>query len=195
MLFYCAKITKIRLLIELLRELSAHYTDVQFDQPETRKAFIKLREEAEAMRYEILAAMDLAFADDDNLLYKLSKIREGNSVPDLVQDMSDIKVVYENNAALLDRINFDKSIVERIPQVNSELSRLLANATPDKSDKPETRIERDKVYTVLKDMLTEFNRVGRYTFRHDPARAENYSIAYYSRKRKTKEANPAAQAA
>jgi hypothetical protein len=86
-------------------------------------------------------------------------------------------------------------LLERIPGIVTELSRLLAKASLDRSGTPGMRIERDKVYTILKDMLLEINRVGRYTFRHDPARAPGYAIAYTPCKRKAKEEKTAVKTA
>jgi hypothetical protein len=187
-----AKIDRISLLIELLREASATYNDVQFDQPEMQKQFKKLREQAEWLRSEMLSAMDLAFAGDQNLQAKVAKIREGSSAADLIQDMSDAKVICESNAALLKAINFDKTVLDKIPDISTQLSQLLAKATVDKSGQPDLRIERDKIYTVLKDMILELNRYGRHAFRDDQKHAAAYSIAYTPRKTKAAPVAPAA---
>lgn len=99
------------------------------------------------------------------------------------------------DAKELAKCNYDTAKITKIRLLIELLRELSALYTDVQFDQTETRIDRDKVYTVLKDMLIELNRVGRYTFRHDPVRAENYSIAYYSRKRKAKEAKPTAQTA
>lgn len=185
------KLPSIALHIKALTELSAIYSDVQFDQPDTQKAFVKLREEAEAICFELLTAMDYAFSSDENLMGKTSKIREGNSIADLIQDLVDAKVTCVNNISLLQAINFDETLLEKAETVSSQLADLLAKATLDRSDSPEQRIERDKVFTILKGMLKELSYAGYYTFRNDPAHAERYSLVYTPRKRRTKKVTDA----
>jgi hypothetical protein len=128
-----AKLQPIALHIKALTELSAIYNDVQFDQPDTQKAFVTLREEAERICSEILSAMDYAFSADENLMGKISKIREGNSIADLIQDLVDAKVICENNLSLLQQINFDETLLEQAQTVSSQLADLLAKSTLDKS--------------------------------------------------------------
>jgi hypothetical protein len=59
------------------------------------RKFKHLRRKAEALAADILAATDLAVAGDQNLLTKLSKIREGDLATDPIQDLSDITVIVE----------------------------------------------------------------------------------------------------
>jgi hypothetical protein len=181
------KLESIRLHIEALKEQAAIFNDVQFDQPTNQKEFYKLREEAEMIRFEMLSAMDFAFAGDESLLGKASRLREGGSNADLIQDLIDGKVICESNKELLDGIGFDMTILDRAQVLSAQLSDLLAKATLDRSESPEIRIERDKVFTILKGMLQELSRAGFYIHRLDPTRAARYSLTYTSRKRKVKE--------
>lgn len=182
-----SKINTIGLYIGALREQSALYNNVVFDLPETQREFVKAREEAEEVRYEMLCAMDYAFANDENLCAKVSRIREGNSNADLIQDLTDAKVICESNIALLESINFDKTILDRIQPLTTRLSSLLAKATLDKQETPEQRLERDKLFTLLKGMLKELSMAANYTFRHDSEYASRYNINYTPRKKKSKE--------
>jgi hypothetical protein len=77
--------------------------------------------------------------------------------------------------------------VSIVRTVSSQLADLLAKATLDRTETSEHRIERDKVFTILKGMLKDLCRAGYYTFRNNQAYAERYSLAYTPRKRKTKE--------
>jgi hypothetical protein len=156
------------------------------------RKFKQLRLKAEALRADILAAMDLAFAGVQNLLTKLSKIREGDLVADLIQDLSDITVIAEKNADLLKAINFDLTILDTIPEFCIQLSQLLAQSTLDKGARPVEKTEFDKIYDELEKMLVELNRVGRYALRNDQAHATTYSLSYRPQKAKAKKATPAA---
>ncbi len=182
-----SKLEDIALHIQALRQQSAAFNYVQFDTPETAKKFYSLREEAEETRYELLAAMDYAFADDPKLLEKCSRVREGGSHADLIQDLLDIKVICDSNLELLDKIKYDKTLLERIPSLSKELASLLAKATLDKSESSEERVLRDKIFTILKGKMRELSFAGKYAFRHEPNHVTRYSISYTPRKRKSKE--------
>jgi hypothetical protein len=183
-----AKIDRIESLVELLRVTSAQYNDIKFEQPAQSRKFKQLRQKAESLRGDILAAMDLAFASDQNLLTKSAKIREGDSAPDLIQDLSDIAVIAGKNAELLKAINFDLTVIDTIPDLCTQLSQLLAQSTLDKSARPVEKSDLDRIYDQLEKMLVELNRVGRYTFRDDQGHATTYSLSYRPKKRKGKKA-------
>jgi hypothetical protein len=188
-------IEKISLLIDALRHLASVYSEIRFDQPEMYKSFIKLREEAEFLRFEMLCALDLIAAEDENLKATIGRIREGGSNADLIQDLSDLLVICESNKALLDGIGFDMSILEKVQEVYPELSKLLAKATLDRSESPELRIDRDKAFGMLIKNLTTLNNYGKYAFRLNAAKASAYSINYTPRKRTKKEPELAATVA
>jgi hypothetical protein len=179
-----AKIDRLELLVELLRVTSAQYNDIKFEQPAQSRKFKQLRQKAKDLRADILAAMDLAFAEDQNLLGKLAKIREGDSAADLIQDLSDIAVIAGKNAELLKAINFDLASIDTIPDLCTQLSQLLAQSTLDKSARPVEKTDLDRIYDQLEKMLVEVNRVGRYTFRDDQGYATTYSLSYRPRKGK-----------
>ncbi len=181
-----SKFARMELLIAVLRELSGSFTDVQFDQPESRNQFIILRDEAELLRFEMLSALELLGRDDPLLLTKIGRIREGSSHSDMIQDLTDAKVVCEGQMEKLKNINFDISILDRVPELSSQISSLLAKATLDKSLSSELRLERDKAYTLLRDLLQELVSTARYAFRHNPARGSKFTLSYSPIKRKEK---------
>ncbi|GEM_PF-3359123 len=181
-----SQLEEIDLLISALICQQAIFSDVRFDNPETAKQFNKEREEGIEIRYELLSAMDLAFADDPNLLAKLSRIREGGSNADLIQDLMDIKVVCESNLELLNTVKYEESYLERIPTLSKSLLSLLSKATLDRSESPEVRVLRDKIYTILKKKIKKLSRFGLYSFRHKPKYASRYSMTYTPRGRKPK---------
>lgn len=181
-----SQLEEIDLHINALTCQQAIFSDVRFDNPETAKQFIEERDEGIEIRYELLAAMDLAFADDPNLLAKLSRIREGGSNADLIQDLMDIKAVCESNLELLNTVKYEESYLERIPALSKSLLSLLSKATLDRSESPEVRILRDKIYTILKKMVNKLSRFGLYSFRHKPSYASRYSMTYTPRGRKPK---------
>lgn len=181
-----SKFARMELLIAVLRELSGSFNDVQFDQPEFLGVFLKLREEAELLRFEMLSALELLGRDDLLLLTKIGKIHEGSSHSDLIQDLTDAKIICESQIEKLKNINFDPSILDRVPELSSQLSSLLAKATMDKSLSSELRLERDKAYTLLRDLLQELVSTARYAFRNDPARGSKFSLSYSPIKRKVK---------
>lgn len=148
-----SRLDKIVLHIQALTCQQATFADVRFDTPEAAKEFNKLRDEATEIWYELLAAMDYAFADDPNLLAKLGRIREGGSNDDLIQDLVGIKVVCESNLELLDKVKYENSYQDRIPFLSKSLRSLLSKATLDRSESPEVRILRDKICTILKKMV------------------------------------------
>jgi hypothetical protein len=184
-----SKLDEIELHIDALTCQQAIFNDVRFDNPETARQFNEEREEGIEIRYELLAAMGCAFAEDPNLMAKLSRIREGGSNADLIQDLMDIKAICESNLELLNTVKYEESYLERIPTLSKSLLSLLSKATLDRSESPEVRILRDKIYTILKKMVIKLSRTGLYAFRHKPKYASRYSMTYTPRGRKPKKKN------
>jgi F0F1-type ATP synthase delta subunit len=74
----------------------------------------------------------------------------------------------ESDQELLDKVGFDFTILEQIPDMVSKLANLLAKATADQSESPILRIARDKGDTVLRNLLDELVRYGRLVTLNTP---------------------------
>lgn len=146
-----------------------------------------MREIADDLIYNCLAFFDVAFYGDSELMTKIRQIRAGGSHADNIQDLLDIKKVAENNKELLDKVGFDFSVLDQIPETASKMANMLAKSTADNSDSPIQRVARDKIYTVLRDLLDELVRYGRLATRDDIRIQAQYNISYRPAKRKVKE--------
>jgi hypothetical protein len=187
---YNYDISKLKIIPELcnqLRDKSADFFDVRFDQSKSQKEFLKMREIADDLIYSCLAFFDVAFYGNSELMTKVSQIRAGGSHADSIQDLVDIKKVAENNKELLDKVGFDFSVLDQIPEMASKMANMLAKSTADNSESPVQRVARDKVYTVLRDLLDELVRYGRLATRDNLKIQAQYNISYRPAKRKAKE--------
>jgi hypothetical protein len=160
---------------------------MRFEQTNSQKKFIEMREAADNLISDCLAYFDVAFFGRADLMSQVSQIRAGDSHADNIQDLIDIKITAEKNKELLDKVGFDFSVLEQIPEMASKMANLLAKATADNSETPEQKIARDKIYTVLRNLLDELVRYGWLATRNDPKIQNQYTINYRPVKRKAKE--------
>ena len=170
------EIQKIPQLISASREILSQFSMISFPTPASRMAWEKGREEGEALIYDLKAAMDYSFQNHPELLSQVSVIRQGASNADFIQDLSDAHVLCRENRDLLDAIHYDFANVERAAVLTNELSGLLAQATLDKSDTPELRIDRDKCFTLLKKSVDAAIRQARFIYRNEKKTASQFMI-------------------
>ena len=134
-------------------------------------AFIEFRE-------ELIDHMEFAYRNDEHLMQKLAKIKEGNSQADAVQDMSDLSVLGTANLAPLEAIKYDTTLVATAATKADEMATLLGAVNGHLYIDDETKVIRDKAFTLLKGVVDEIRSYGRFVFRKDPDHAKFYSSKY-----------------
>jgi hypothetical protein len=150
-------------------------------------------EEAQKMANQITAAFDLrdklvhhftfAFRKEPELLSKVQIIREGYSLADMLQDLSDLNVLGKENVELLKAIGLDLKLLDEAAMQADELSVVLARANGESGDNADAKDIRDKTYTYMKLASDEIREVGQYVFYRDSDRKKGYVSQYLKRVR------------
>jgi hypothetical protein len=160
------------------RYTEAVWRNMRLRQEDAQKIWVTEREKGYEMREELLAAMDLAFDEDEDLLQRLSEIREGESHADMVTDVGALAELAREQKALMEAIGFDMQIAEQAAQLADRLARLLGEADADRLEDAEEKKIRDKAYTYLSTAVRKIRKCGKYVCRHEPERLKGYTSEY-----------------
>lgn len=129
-------------------------------------------------RNDLIDHMEFAYRKDEHLMQKLAKIKEGSSQADAVQDMSDLSVLGADNLAPLEAIHYDTTLVATAATKADEMATLLGAVNGHLYIDDDTKVIRDKAFTLLKEVVDEIRSYGRFVFRKDPDHAKFYSSQY-----------------
>ena len=128
-----------------------------------------------------------AFRADEALMKKVHAIRAGRGHAVMIQDLSDIAVLGRANLPLLEAINFDAKELDFAANLSSALANLFAQANGERFSENNSKLMRDRMYTLLKHAVDEVYSCGRYLFWNDEKRLKMYRSAYeYSHRTKLK---------
>jgi len=144
-----------------------------------KEAQIEWREEspqAYALRDELLHHFSFAYRDRDDLLNKVSRIREGYSNADMVQDLLEAAILGEKNPEPLVAINFNMDLLSQARNVSLRMSELLAAANGANDESSETKLLRDKAFTLLDEVDKTIREFGRYVFWKDDEKRDRYQL-------------------
>lgn len=162
------------------RYSEAIWRNMRLRQEDAQKIWVNERIKGYDMREELLAAMDLAFDDDEDLLQRLSEIREGESHADMVTDVGALAELGREKKELMEAIGFDMEEVEQAARLADRLARLLGEADADRLEDAEEKKIRDKAYTFLATAVRKIRKCGKYVCRHEPERLKGYISEYIS---------------
>lgn len=135
------------------------------------------------LRDKLLHDFRYAFRNDKKLLARVSAIAEGSGDADMIQDLSDLSVLGENNPKPLKLINFDETQLATAATYSDELAVLLARANGEKAINSAAKVTRDRAYTYMEQAVDEVKTCGRYVFWKDEARLKGYRNQYKNRHR------------
>lgn len=182
-------------LISALRHIMAAWTDVQFDTPETQKLWVIKQAEGEDARFELISGLEAGFPGDQDVENLLSNIREGGSNPDEIQDLSDLVYACEKRIDVLEReTDITREYLKQVAELAAELGQIYAKAVVDRTKEPAVRLERDKAFTLVDNIMFEIERRADYRYRKNDRKRAQFKFEYKPVKRKktaAKEAVPA----
>ncbi|HEX2958032.1 MAG TPA: hypothetical protein VHO70_14455 [Chitinispirillaceae bacterium] len=172
-------------LISALRYIMAAWTDVQFDTPETQKLWVIKQAEGEEARFELICGLETAFPDDENVAKLLTKIKEGGSNPDEIQDLSDLVYACDKRIEVLEReTDITKEYLKKVAELAAELGQIYAKAVADRTKEPSVRLERDKAFTLVDNIMFEIERRAHYRYRSNIRKRDQFTFEYKPAKRK-----------
>ena len=156
------------------------------DQQQRKDSEDEWKEEAPKafdLRDRLVHALDFAYRDDSDLSRRVDAIREGAGNADMIQDLSDIAVLGKANPGPLKKINFDLKLLDKAEELSDTLGDLLGRVNGDRLSTNESKIIRDRMYTLLKQNVDEIRDCGKFVFWRNDDRLRGYSSNYMRRNR------------
>lgn len=158
-----------------------------------------LRDEAERSKRELLAALGYFCGDDAHVAERLTAIRHGAGLPDLLQDLGQLAVLADEHAAALKKADLPQGTVAKTTARARELcAQLDAHASERAIDDegPRAMALRNRAYWQLRATMDAIRAAGRYVFRDQPGMLKAFrSTSTNMHKRPSSAANATAATA
>ncbi len=143
------------------------------------------------LKKQLLSLFFYAFRDHPDLLVALRQVKKRKGHANMIQALNDLSALGEKNAALLEKVRFDMTLLDKATEISDEMAALLAEVTTYRNTANKAKKIRDQAYTHLKEAVDEIRRCGRFVFRDDEERFRGYRSAhlrdkYLKRKREAK---------
>jgi hypothetical protein len=114
----------------------------------------------------------------------LTQIRGGDSVAEMVQDLSDLSILFTRNLAAFQG---DQSVNAQAlaAEAHALAERLSSGVSAERVDSQPTatRELRDRAFTYLDTFVNDLRSAGRYAFRLEPATSKRFASKYRRRTR------------
>ena len=143
-------------------------------QQQAQKQWNEQSPKAYELRDGLLHHFSFAYRDDEEIKKKVMRIREGGSHADMVQDLVELAVLGQKYPDQLQSINFDVAQLEQARTLSKTMAELLAASNGAEDESNETKIRRDKAYTLLADKVSTIRKYGRYVFWKDDDKRGRY---------------------
>jgi hypothetical protein len=118
--------------------------------------------------------VSFAYRNLDDVKKKVMRIREGGSNADMVQDLIVLAVLGKKYTESLTAIHFN---MEKLPQARAlshRMSELLAASNGAAGEGNESKVLRDKAYTLLAERARIIREHGQYVFWKDENKLKRY---------------------
>lgn len=159
-----------------LRYCQANWMSEYRARKEAQVQWLEESPQAFALRDELLHHFSFAYRNRDDVLKKVMRIREGSSNADMVQDLVEIATLGEKYQEPLLAINFDLNLLQEAREVSHTMSEVLAAANGANDESSETKVLRDKAFTLLDRIDSTIREYGRYVFWKDEAKRDRYKL-------------------
>ncbi|MGZ2369598.1 hypothetical protein ACXR6G_07410 [Ancylomarina sp. YFZ004] len=163
-----------------LRYCQAQWMSEYRAQQEAQKEWQEQSPAAYELRDEMLHHFSFAYRNEPDIKTKVSRIKDGSSHADMIQDLIELAVLGEKNPQPLTEINYNPSLNEKARASSRVMSELLATANGSKDESSSNKLIRDKAYTLLTEHMSDIREYGKYVFWKDDERKEKY-LANYKR--------------
>lgn len=161
-----------------LRYCQAQWMSEYRARQEAQKEWHEQSPAAYELRDELLHHFSFAFRNEADVKSKVSRIKEGSSHADMIQDLIELAVLGEKNPEPLASINFDVASLQNARTTSHNMSELLAASNGSKDDSSVNKLLRDKAYTLLTEQMSTIREYGKYVFWKDEERKEKYMANY-----------------
>ncbi|MFB6317298.1 hypothetical protein [Saccharicrinis sp. FJH54] len=170
-----------------LRQAQSLWFKDRYSQEEAQKEWADKSPGAYELRDELLHDFRYAYREDAALLGRISEIADGSGHADMIQDLSNLATLGKANTGPLEAIGYDMSKLDIADQTAESMADILATANGDKAEQNETKLIRDKAYTLLKERVDEIREAGKYLFWKNKQRYKGYVSAYWKKNNRAKD--------
>jgi hypothetical protein len=165
------------------RHAQSIWTSLRFAKAEARREYAEKSPAAYDLRNTIIHHMLFAYRKEVDILGRVRSISEGSGDADMLQDLSDLEVLGRTYPEPLAAVNFDTTLLDQAEAACESLSPLLAIAAGEAALDNETKLNRDRAYSYLKEAVDHIREYGRYVFWRNPTRLRGYASEYVRRHR------------
>lgn len=161
------------------RHAEALWFKQRYGKQEAEKQWSEESPAAYALHNDLIYEFEFAFVGNAALLSRVNQIKTGNGHADMIQDLTNLSLLGQDNLPLLKKTKFDETLLPKAITVSDTMADILARATGDKAENSEAKTLRDKAYTYLRQRVDEVRRYGKFIFRKDKDRLVGYRSQYY----------------
>ncbi|MEZ5103496.1 MAG: hypothetical protein R2757_03290 [Draconibacterium sp.] len=157
-----------------LRYCQANWMSIFRAREEAQTQWQEQSPEAFEFRDELLHDFSFAYRNLSDVKKKVMRIREGGSNADMVQDLLELAVLGERYPEPLAAINFDMEKLARSRTLSYSMSELLAASNGAVGEGNESKVLRDKAYTLLAEKARIIREYGQYVFWKNEDKLKRY---------------------
>ncbi len=111
-----------------LREAQSLWNKERFMREEAGNEWKVKSPEAYDLRNTLLHDFRFAYRKESDLLNRVSAIAEGSGHADMIQDLNDLATLGKDHTTLLEKINFDLTLLDKTAVLAGEMADLLSKA-------------------------------------------------------------------
>jgi hypothetical protein len=157
-----------------LRYCQANWMSIFRAREEAQNQWAEQSPLAFEFKNELLHDFSFAFRNLSDVKKKVMRIREGGSNADMVQDLIELAVLGEKYPEPLAAIHFDMEKLSQARTLSHSMSELLAASNGAAGEGNESKVLRDKAYTLLAEKAGIIREYGQYVFWKDENKLKRY---------------------
>lgn len=180
--FQSATLERMHSLCGAIREAQSRWSRDKKMKKDAIAEWNEVVEEAYGFRDNLVKICDYAYRKNYELMSAVRYIKQGRGDADMIQDLNDLAVLGRNNLEPIVAINQDPELFTKAAIQSDYLADLRARANGDIAEENESKVLRDKAYTLLKAEIDEVRDCGKFVFRDDESRLKGYRSAYLRKK-------------
>lgn len=177
-------IDNLRMRTNALRKAQLNWVELNNDKKKANADWKAAKPELLKLHKELIQSFQFAFRNNEVAMQKLSKIKKGNSMDDMLMDLCSLSVLGKDNSKLLEAINFDLSLLDRAAETSERMAKVKANKNGRLYFQDDMLVIRNKAYTLLKECVDEVRKYGQFAFADQPNIAQAYASKYRREKKR-----------
>lgn len=164
-----------------LRYAEGEWNKVRSSRADSQQRWNDESPAAFGLRDRIVHAYLFAYRNRPDVLSRVRAMAEGSTSSDMIQDLVNYSALGKEHPEELDKINFDKTLLETAAATADRMADLLGEANADSALEKSARDIRDRAFTRLRQLMTEIRDYGKYVFYRNDDRCYCYASKYLRR--------------